>query len=275
MTINKPSKQKLKNFMKDKTNKQAANYFKISERTIARLIKKYNLNYEEMKYGSYLPFNLEQKELMVASLLGDGCIEKTGRFKLGQTLVGSKKEYVTWVHDKFSPYSKRVYKDDQSFRFYTVTHSIFKNLRKKWYPDGKKIIPRDIVITPYILAHWHIQDGSNNQGKKSIRISTDCFTKNDVNFLRYRIFKDLKVNTTLNTKLGKYSQIHIGAYEYFRVIDLIQPYITFNCFKYFFFRYSTFYKAYKFFCIMSFSYSGGTVDQYIFYLKSSRSSLCF
>lgn len=33
--------------------------------------------------------------------------------------------------------------------------------RIRWYPDGKKIVPPDLVITPIVLAHWFIGDGSS------------------------------------------------------------------------------------------------------------------
>jgi len=230
--ISKPSREELKTFMIDKTNQEAASHFKVSVRTIVRLIKSYGLNYEEMKYGNYPLINEKQKELLIASLLGDGGLEKGGRFKLGQTMIGDKKEYVDWLQKELSPYSKEVYKCGPSFRFYTITHSVFKDLRQKWYPAGKKIIPKDIVLSPQILAHWHVQDGTNNQAKKSLILATDCFTKSDTKFLQSRILVDLGLRTTLQMKHGIYPKINIGAYEYQKAIDLISPYIDWRCFDY-------------------------------------------
>ena len=39
-------------------------------------------------------------------------------------------------------------------------------LRDKWYPNGKKIVPTDLVLTPTALAYWYMDDGSANMRSK-------------------------------------------------------------------------------------------------------------
>ena len=42
----------------------------------------------------------------------------------------------------------------------TKNYREFVQLRKKWYPEGKKTIPIDYKITPIGLFNWYIGDGS-------------------------------------------------------------------------------------------------------------------
>ena len=50
-----------------------------------------------------------------------------------------------------------------------------------WYPNNKKRVPRNLILTPNILLHWYIGDGSLSTG--SLYISSQSFTEEDNNFL--------------------------------------------------------------------------------------------
>jgi len=229
---------KLAEFMKNHTNKEAAIYFSVSERTISRTLKKYNLSYYDLKYGDFDP-SLFPTDAIVGSLLGDGMIDKTNRFRFGQTV--SRKEYVAYIYDNLKPLSKNFFKETSknkktnkiyySWRMYTCRHNVFKCLREKWYPNGGKIIPRDLKLTPIIFAHWMVQDGSNNQSKKSFRLSTNCFKKDDVKFLIEILKRDLNIISTMNFQKEQ-PTIHIGAYEYLKTMSLLKPLVIWDCFKY-------------------------------------------
>jgi len=54
---------------------------------------------------------------------------------------------------------------------------------------GKKIIPRDIRLTPTTCYWWHISDGS--AGKTQIRLFTNGFTKTETRSLRSRLARTL------------------------------------------------------------------------------------
>lgn len=48
----------------------------------------------------------------------------------------------------------------------TVVDPQFTQLRKIWYPDGKKIIPRDLKLTPKMISFWFQGDGSSGYYKR-------------------------------------------------------------------------------------------------------------
>ena len=47
-----------------------------------------------------------------------------------------------------------------AYRFYTRQLPTLTALRIQWYPEGKKIVPNDLVLDPMILAVWFMDDGS-------------------------------------------------------------------------------------------------------------------
>ena len=67
-------------------------------------------------------------------------------------------------------------------------------LYSKWYPQGIKIVPRYFKLTPSIILHWFIGDGSYQD---RISFATHSFSTNDVNFLIKRLKIDLNINSSL------------------------------------------------------------------------------
>ena len=121
----------------------------------------------------------EQKEVVLGTLLGDGNISprsKTGaRFTLAHSVkqkeyLESKMNYlkpVYWRGEIRGPYTtSEHYVNDRNlggYDFYsvnTVTCSEFMGIYKWFYPDGIKIIPYGLELTPKMLALWFQDDGA-------------------------------------------------------------------------------------------------------------------
>lgn len=150
----------------------------------------------------------EQKSLLLALCIGDGCLRKphprSGNVQLEIGHSIKQEDYCIWKRDliynifggkkapkigyrkiKLKGYDK-VY---QSCRF-TKSHPYFAYLRNLLYPNNVKVITREILdkLTLQGIAIWYMDDGSfykkdNEDGTKSIcfdlRISTDSFTKEE------------------------------------------------------------------------------------------------
>jgi len=69
---------------------------------------------------------------------------------------------------------------------------------QKWYPEGIKIVPRDIILSPTSMLHWHIGDGS--AGKYLVALYTNNFTVEDVKFLTQLISKTIGINSQVYMK---------------------------------------------------------------------------
>lgn len=166
-------------------------------------------------------------------LLGDASIpkRKNGISPWALTQGCKYTEYLTYIKERFnsmgiesSPILSRWIRDDrcknkgyfQSF-FQTKRYKDFEDFRKKWYPEGKKIIPKEIVITKDFLLQAYISDGNFY---REIRFCLDCFSKQNLLFLKSLIDKELDVNSKIR-KSGKGFHLIINkskAHKFFKYI---------------------------------------------------------
>lgn len=152
----------------------------------------------------------EQEEVLTGLMLGDGCLyqqNKTPNLIVHRCV--QDEPYLQWQYSFFKNFCLRpVHKifikncilngNVNAFakvpywqvRFVTRNTNIFSLYREKWYPKGKKIIPRDIVFTPLVLVNWFCDDGCithNSKNSLSLKLSTNGFIKEDVEFLAMKL----------------------------------------------------------------------------------------
>lgn len=129
-------------------------------------------------------------EIIYGELLGDGHIRPTQHQAFFQYNT-SNKEYCMWLKKQFNNdgiKTSKIYKINNgvgvsgnilvSFHFKTISTIEFKDIREKWY-DNIKIVPEDLNLTPTIVRHWWIGDGSLSSQK----FATNGFLKRDVDLL--------------------------------------------------------------------------------------------
>jgi len=210
-------------------------------------------------------FNEKQNQIFIGSMLGDGCIVKnkshgTCRFQLIQSKLDNsginKKSYLEYFDKEFNDFSTKItsmsvktngivkkLSGDKSFDryvFYTHHLKFWEKLEQKWYvprTDHKwfkrrKIIPKDIKLTPLILCIWMMEDGSNYAKDGNITLETQGFTIEEIDFLIKRLEEDLGIiGNKKKTKKNQY-RIFIGVKSFHKFIEIIKPHIEWDCFKY-------------------------------------------
>lgn len=156
-----------------------------------------------------------QHEILIGSLLGDGCLYLGPKslnpcFCITRSL--KDKQYLIWETEKFSKYltpksftDKTIFDKRTQMLYYssclrTACHPVFLPYYETWYPKNKKIIPKNLSLTPLILAIWLADDGSIHLGKGrkntktegktypsriNIKLSTHGFKEPDVIFLQH------------------------------------------------------------------------------------------
>lgn len=214
-----PSKKDLVELYVDKrlTTYEIAEIYSVARRTVGRWFKKYNIdaNPKQRKYEliKKIPFTKEQKEFVVGTVLGDGCIALHGRKnKSCRLMIGhckKQKDLVMWkkaiLGNFVNVVSKRIDKRQNSimYNFNTVTHNDLNAFRKLFYENNKKVIRPEIVnyLSPLALAVWVMDDGSKCSNY-NIRISTDSFTKKENELLQSMI----KARFGLRCKVCEYNR---------------------------------------------------------------------
>lgn len=132
------------------------------------------------------------KEILEGELLGDGNLE-LGKEAKGSMYRHSNKhaDYLKWLFSRlaqhglngngniYKGHSKWVAYQAQTYRYRELT-----DLKKKWYPNGIKIVPDNIELTPLVVLHWYLGDGCLTKRKDRnlycLYLSTNCFMYEDV-----------------------------------------------------------------------------------------------
>ena len=109
-----------------------------------------------------------------------------------------------------------------SYSYQSRAYQDLLEVRNRWYrSDRKKIVPRDIVLTPNVVRHWFIGDGCLScpiNSRPRIFIGTDGFPEDDVCFL-VGMLKDIGIKTSRQKCNSIY--IHVRSAQDF--LDYIGP----------------------------------------------------
>lgn len=119
-------------------------------------------------------------QFIVGTLLGDAYVSKDKRFGFTHSAVQRDyfnhkvavlEEYgmaskVREYQTKGNRYQEYDIKSALALQARVAVGSRWKELREKWYPDGKKVVPLDIQLDPIALAYWYMDDGSVNKRTK-------------------------------------------------------------------------------------------------------------
>jgi len=121
------------------------------------------------------------------------CTEESNNIKI-KTAIGKADRLVKINHKICSFNTKRL-----------PSLNIF---REEWYPDGKKIVPRNFNLTPLMVAVWFADDGflELNKSCNSYRVGfcTNGFTYDDVIYLKNMLNNLFNASFYINKSTNKY-----------------------------------------------------------------------
>jgi len=177
---------------------------------------------QHLSRGNNCNLSIEAIHWLYGELLGDGCLEACSPYSARVHYASKYKEYAQYVSDKLKffgikrsgkIYKQYIKKDNcYIYSYNSLSYAELLTIRKKWYPDGKKIVPRDIVLTPLVCRQWYIGDGCLTHPKNarpSIILSTDCFLQKDVNWLIKQLinlgFKATRQKSNNRLRISSYS----------------------------------------------------------------------
>ena len=169
----------------------------------------------------------EQLELVIGSMLGDGYLVKTTSgyaFRVNHGI--RQKDYVDWKHNLLRNFVNTAPRQSGStYYFRTVTHPKFVELRKLFYKDRLKVIPKRLIcasLDPFILTVWIMDDGSADG--RQLRINTQCFSDEEQVFLQNVLRAKLGIESSLNRDKNQF-RLRIKENSMDRLRKLTAPYI--------------------------------------------------
>ena len=186
---------------------------------------------------------MEQVDFLAGSMLGDGSVEKHGRFRI--RLEAASRPYLELASTILGPFAKPlrperarkpirvngkvVHKHDrdqwcESLILVTIHHELFRALRRRWYPGGTKVVPADLTLTLNTVVHWYCQDGGHNPAKRQASISTCGFTWEGAERLA-ELFVPFGCRPTLWKNGGK-PVLGFGSETYDAFLSLVGPHMA-------------------------------------------------
>lgn len=196
-----------------------------------------------------LSINNDTHEILEGTLFSDAGLELdrkhrsvNPRYYFKQTL--RSREYVELVASYFDLNHKITVvqngKDKQGnyifdARFKTGASKTLLSYYNRWYPEGKKIIPKDFKVTPLCLLHAYLGDGylfnrKSNFGRYKSPCQvfcTNCFSDDDLNNIFIPQLKSVGIDSYIHhhkRKDGKIEPlIFIRTCSYDRFFEYIGP----------------------------------------------------
>lgn len=148
--------------------------------------------------ANHCSLSKEAIEWLNGELLGDACLFSRSNYSTTVCYSSKYFEYAHYVSNTLNSFG--VEQIGKIGKYYVKSHNtgsyiyVYQSRRyielfffyKKWYPNGKKIIPKDLKLTPLTLRQFYIGDGYLGHPKDCrpyIVLSTDGFTISDVEWL--------------------------------------------------------------------------------------------
>jgi hypothetical protein len=181
-----------------------------------------------------------QQQIIIGFLLGDGHLERNGKFvrlKIDHSL--KQKKYVWWKYKIFKDIvpsppktiqvsDQRTNKVYQHCRFATQSLQILEKFYDLFYVDQSKILPikiKQLLKTPLSLAVWYMDDGARRTDCNALRLHTNSFTLEENKILQKVLLENFQIKTNIHKAGNKTYILYIPASQAQKFCNLVSPFM--------------------------------------------------
>ncbi len=175
-----------------------------------------------------------QQDVLVGTLLGDGCLAKHGYYhRLHIKHSIAQLELAEFKYNVFRDFiSMRLHEFDQQLRgkrypcvqFATRTTSIFSEWHSRFYVNRRKVIPDQIesLLSPLALAVWIMDDGAADYA--GITIQTHNFDHEEVERMKVVLGQRYGLDVRSRGNKGK-RILYVTAASLWQLEEIVGPYM--------------------------------------------------
>lgn len=189
----------------------------------------------------------EAEQVFDGVMLSDASIQPHG--KAAQFFIAlSGKEHIDWLksvssylpllgiepcsgHPKVVPKVSSYGKPYEQCLLITRNSTFLLAQRKRWYPEGTKVIPRDVLVTPISIANAFMGDGNSAARVKQnaphlilLTLSIEGFAKEDLMFFEEKL-RTLGIQGHADTK-GRNGYRVSNTKSVNTFMDMVEPYVV-------------------------------------------------
>lgn len=185
--------------------------------------------------------NIEQKSIIIGTILGDAYLQKTGEKNSRLRFEHSykQKDYIVWKISKLpklfqgkpkylerkNPISGKTYR---YLRHQSNSIPELGKLQKLFYPKGKKQIPDNLdnlLKNSLSLAVWYMDDGYYYARDKVSYLYLGKITKKEAEIANNAIKKSFKINCKVLDKGKKGFALYFSPEETIKLHKKIKPFV--------------------------------------------------
>ncbi len=186
--------------------------------------------------------NKDQESAIIGMILGDGYLQPTGKKNARLRLEhrADHKDYLVWktklLPDLFQggpTFLERKHPKTQKIYRYVRQQSnsspFLGNLRRLFYPQGKKVIPQKLdklLKSDIALAIWYFDDGYYYPRDKSAYIYLGTISRDEAYRAHQAIIKRYSIENKVLDKKRKGFVIYIPHKELFKLKVKIERYVV-------------------------------------------------
>jgi len=167
-------------------------------------------------------------DIINGELLGDGSLYLSGSYRSNACFSHSTANfhYGQYLYDKLNKLNVPLLPSETlparnsskpQFRTRTKTNKYWTKLWSKWYINGQKCVPRDLILTKESCLHWYLGDGYL---EKAVKFSTCNFSIEDISFL-VGLLGHCGFKASANKRSGGYYVIRIFKKDSFDFLEWI------------------------------------------------------
>jgi hypothetical protein len=176
----------------------------------------------------------QQQDVLVGTLLGDGCLAKHGhyhRLHIKHAIAQrGLAEFKYAVFGDFISMSPHVFSQRLKGRAYpcvqfaTRTSPVFSEWHSRFYVGRTKAVPREIssLLSPLSVAVWVMDDGAADYA--GMTLQTHSFTLADVRALRAALGERYGLETSERSNKGK-TVIYVPVAGVSRLREMVEPFV--------------------------------------------------
>ena len=152
--------------------------------------------------GNHCNLSDEARQWIDGELLGDGSLRSQSKYSANFVYTSKHLEYIQYISDTLKSFgieqAGKIHKkkdkkwNNYSYCYDSLCYAELLPIKKRWYPEGKKNIPRDLKLTPLTLRQEMIGDGCLVHKKRCrpyIILCTCGFPISDVEWLVIQLIK--------------------------------------------------------------------------------------
>lgn len=189
-----------------------------------------------------------QKAILVGTLLGDGCLQKTGEKNARLRLEhgGKQKEYVLWKMRAFPrlfgtrpTHLFRVHpKTQTTYGYWRAQSSATPALgawRTLFYPEGKKRVPTnlgELLTEPLALAVWYMDDGYYYPRDKNSYLYLGRVSREEAETAKAAVERNFHLTPRIYDKKQKGFVLYFSPGETRKLHDLVRHHMVLPLFAY-------------------------------------------